>query len=82
VPQVSERLRRKALKLLAADATACAEAVADAETGDRAAAGPAVEAALSFAPLLSEYFVATGASGNQGASKCTPPLALPFGIKL
>lgn len=65
--QVSERLRRKALKLLAADATACAEAVADAETGDRAAAGPAVEAALSFAPLLSEYFVATGSKPAMSA---------------
>lgn len=58
--QASERLRRKALKLLAADAAAVALLVSEADTAQRAAMAPAVEAALSFAPLLSEFFVVTG----------------------
>lgn len=66
--QTSDRMKRKALKLLAGDATTIVEMLGDADTVDKASLSAAVDAALSFAPLLSEYFVMTGAPQH---SHCT-----------
>lgn len=60
--QVADRSKRKALKLLAMNAVATAEQLDNADAMDKASLSAAVDAALSFAPLLSEYFIVTGVS--------------------
>ena len=65
---MTDRSKRKALKLLALNAVATAEQLDDADAMDKASLSAAVDAALGFAPLLSEYFVVRGASSVRAAA--------------